>query len=273
MKRVLVVSWLFVALATSPAVAQRPPSRAELRTMLREAEGFMQAGQHEQAARRFMDLYQGMTQAQHPRASVALYNAGLAMSHLPGREEECLRTLRQFMDESTALTGDSQVRDFRTGAVEKIAEVEARMRANAQAAQQPAEQPTVEAPIAPVTAEPEPSPPVPIGPIVIGAGGALILAAVITGSVAISDFNAIDAVCAPSGYDATCRSEYADDAARVNELGIATDVLWVFGALTAGAGVVLLFVLDDGGSAETANNGPSWRARVGLGHLGLEGSF
>src|SRR5690606_25214409 len=95
------------------------------------------------------------------------------------------------------------------------------------------------------------SPLVIIGGAVAGLGGAALIASIATGVLALDGEAYLDGAC-PGGV---CARE---DQGRIDEtqtLGVATDVLWVSGAVAVGAGVAILVVgLVVGSPSGTASN-------------------
>ncbi len=90
----------------------------------------------------------------------------------------------------------------------------------------------------------------PIGPIVMAAGGALLIAGFSIGGVALAQDGDFAARCPDrSACDASLQADY--DGARA--LATAGDALWIAGALTAAAGLVLTFVLTDTADSPSAS--------------------
>src|SRR5690606_12625608 len=79
------------------------------------------------AAEAYRELYDFSREHGAPQAPIALWNVGLALLRVPGREAEARDAFQRFLDESTTLTDDPQVRDWRSTALEHIAELEARI--------------------------------------------------------------------------------------------------------------------------------------------------
>jgi tetratricopeptide (TPR) repeat protein len=90
----------------------------------------------------------------------------------------------------------------------------------------------------PPSAEPEPDEAsgVPVGPIAtMGAGGALLVTALITGIMAKGAESDLDEAC-PGRVN--CDPADASIRDRMNRLGLATDILWITGAAAAAGGLV-----------------------------------
>jgi hypothetical protein len=83
---------------------------------------------------------------------------------------------------------------------------------------------------------------------VLGGGGAVLLgASLVTGIMAASRADRLDREC--DGDDCSESLEDVRDSGQT--LATATDILWISGALAAGAGLTL-FLLDDGDSETPA---------------------
>ncbi len=231
------------------ALAQTEEERARLREILHEAEGHMQAGRHARAAERYMDVYNGLTAAQSPRASVALWNVGVALTNLPGREEEAIATLRRFLDESTALAEDPEVRNFREQANEHIGELEARVRARGTSGSSADTSPT---------SQPESSGGIsPIGPIILGVGGAALLTGAILGGVSLARAGDLDAMCTDGVCPDTAQAQSLHS--EMLTFSNAADGLMIAGGVIAAVGLVLTFVLPAGQSESPATAGVACR--------------
>jgi hypothetical protein len=90
-------------------------------------------------------------------------------------------------------------------------------------------------------------------PWILGGGGAVLLGtSLVTGLLATSKAGQLEDECtgeAPDGRP-QCPSSLRDVKDSAESLALVTDVLWITGALAAGAGITL-FVLDDGGASES----------------------
>jgi hypothetical protein len=230
------------------ARAQEPTdaARDEARRLLAEAEAHEDAGRHALAAERYLDMYDVMRGAGMERAPIALFSAGRTLAQVPGREAEARDTLRRFMSESTTLTEDPQVRDWRSGAASLIDELEARTAAAQEGDGTSPElgEPGVRSGPAEGSGAGQISP---VGPVVLGLGGAVLIPGLIIIGVAYSqDQNLIARCPARVECDAAMRSEVPD----TRSLGLVGDVLWIAGAGVAILGLVLTFVLEEGGGEQ-----------------------
>jgi tetratricopeptide (TPR) repeat protein len=87
----------------------------------------------------------------------------------------------------------------------------------------------------------------PVGWIIGGVGVAAIVAGVITGAMAIDSHNQLDAMCGPDHH--SCPAGFQSTRDLGAALGAATDGLLIGGGVALATGVVLLFMLSDGGSS------------------------
>jgi len=79
-----------------------------------------------------------------------------------------------------------------------------------------------------------------LGPVVtMGAGGALLVGALVTGLMTHSRKSRVDELCrTPSN----CTGDFESVVSSGRRLGITTDILWITGGLTAGAGLLWLML-------------------------------
>jgi len=240
---------LLVALLC-PAAAHAQPDQEQLREQARQA--FEQAQVHEQnerfalAAEGFLQAHALMEQAGRPDAPIILWNAGAALAHVPGREQDAIDLIARFLSETTHLAddGDEQraqrVRSWRSDAVSRLEELRARLAEHEPSDEGASGDERGES-------EPEPEPveldtaPSPIGPVLLGVGGAALIAGAIVGGVLIADNDSLLARCDAGN----CPSEARAQAEDVQTLGLATDILLVTGALVAATGLVLTLVLHE----------------------------
>ncbi|MCC6877729.1 MAG: hypothetical protein IT378_25695 [Sandaracinaceae bacterium] len=84
----------------------------------------------------------------------------------------------------------------------------------------------------------------PIGPLMLGAGGAVLVAGVLVGAIALAEDGALGAAC-PSRLD--CAPELMSRSATMTALAATADVLLTVGAAAAITGLVLTLTLTEGG--------------------------
>lgn len=95
----------------------------------------------------------------------------------------------------------------------------------------------------------------PVGPVLLGVGGAVLVAGVVMGLVSLDQNSQIDAMC-PGG---TCadRPELHDRVSEMLTLSAAADAFWIGGAVVAAVGLVLTLVIEqESDTAVTAQCGP-----------------
>lgn len=181
------------------------------------------------AAEAFERAYDLMHQAGLPNAAIILFNLGTSLDEIPGRERDARDAYARYLEEA---------RPTDEASTERIALVQDRIREldlRISAAAAGAPQPTSEGAISPV------------GPIVLGAGGAALIASAIVAGVLAADNDAFLAMC----DEGVCPSSARASAEAVRDLAIATDVLWITGAVVAATGLVLTLLLREGGGEQT----------------------
>lgn len=233
-------------------------TRAELARIRDEAIALDDAGRYALAAQRYLDLHAAMQRAGLPRAPVALWSAGLALTRVPGRERDARATLQRFLAESTTLTEDAQIRDWRSTALEHVAELEARIgSATSAGGDAPGER--REAPSGGIS---------PVGPIVLGAGVLTLGVGAVFGALALTRENDLATRCGGLACLDTPEHRGIDDEMRT--FGAVTDVLLVVGGVAGITGTILTFVLTEGGSTETSATAS---LRPGGAELAIRGRF
>ncbi|MBZ0119144.1 MAG: hypothetical protein K8H88_19265, partial [Sandaracinaceae bacterium] len=84
----------------------------------------------------------------------------------------------------------------------------------------------------------------PVGPVVLAAGGAALLAGVIVGAIALAEDGALGTAC-PSRVD--CSPDLMSRSSTLTALAATADVLLAVGAAAAITGLVLTLALSEGG--------------------------
>lgn len=229
------------------ASAQAPDAEAELRRQFEHATELYEAQAYARAEAEFREVWRRMQG--HPRRAMVLVNIGRCVEAQVGREAEALRIYEQMIAETNALAAtDEAVHEARGLAEARIAELRARLAARA------------EGPAASGSESISP-----VGPIVIGLGGAMLIVGTITGGLALAQHEELLARCEGT----RCPPDAAADAASIEPLAITSDVMLFGGAAVAAVGLVLLFVLHEGNLEPSASAacGPSGCIAV------LRGSF
>jgi hypothetical protein len=263
-----------LALASPSAQAQDDATETRARQLLAQAQAHYDGGRKALAAQTYLELYELLREAGHPRAPIALWNAGNTLTDVPGRERDAIETLRRFLDESTALTDDQDVRDWRSEAVSLIDELEARVGPEPHGAateqlSEPAEDARVAEPPDDMSGEEGGGGISPIGPIVLGVGIATAAVGGVLGALALVRDGELAGRCA----ERTCLDTPENRATNheMRTLSIAADAMLVAGGLIAIGGIALVLVLNDGGSAPETN--ATATLRVGPGQLEVWGTF
>ncbi|MBX3271239.1 MAG: tetratricopeptide repeat protein [Sandaracinaceae bacterium] len=224
----------------------------EARQIFDQAEADFHGARYPEAATGYRRAYELLRDAGRPTAPLILYNLGLALERA-GREAEAIDAFQRFVDDAIARDEDTQ---------SKILEARGRLvtlRARASSSPSPAERP--------VGSSSSSGGISPVGPILLGAGGALVVTGLVLGGVALGSDGDVGAMC-PSrdACDPSLRSQHED----AQTLALVGDVLWIGGAVVAATGLVLTFVLTEGG-------GESATAAVSCGptgcHAGVRGTF
>jgi hypothetical protein len=205
-----------------------------------------------------------MRRVNHPRASIALWNRGLALMEISGREREARQAIEQFLDESIALSEDPSVARFRSYAPDRLAEIDARI-----AGTPNDEERRAAADDSPRT-EPRADSLSPAGPILMSAGGAVLVAATIVGIVALVKDSDLFERCGGTACLNTADNHDAYDAMR--QFAIAADVLFVSGALLAVGGLVVTLATIPG-DADEATARLQLRPGAGADMLQFEAEF
>jgi hypothetical protein len=214
----LVAGLVFIAVRVAAA---QDPRVAEAEQAFEQAEEAYNTERWHQAAELYARSHELLTAANHPRRGWVNFNIGRAWEHLPGREGDALRAYEAFLSETPEDPNDAELSQQRAQARTRIAELRARGVGTGGIS--------------------------PVGPILIGAGGAILIAGVATGIAALLQQGDLLAAC----DDATCPSTQRDAWSQVEALAIATDVLIPLSVVAIGVGVVLMLVLNerDGGTA------------------------
>lgn len=217
------------------AVAQDAPSEeaiAEARRHFEEGEALFQSDSYAHAEAEFRRAYELM--AGHPRRALVLVNVARSIEEQPGREREALETYEQMLAETEG-SSDAAIEEGRTTARARIAQLRARLEARRQGDGATSSQDGQ------AETSPTDSSISPVGPILLAAGGAVLLAGTITGGVALAERDSLLARC----VGRSCPPDAEDQAATVSGLALATDVLLFGGAAIAVVGLVLTLILRE----------------------------
>lgn len=233
-----------------------PEIRAQGRQLQERALAHVEAQQWALAADTYRQVYELGREHGVARAPVALWDMGLALMRTPGREADARAAFRRFLDESTTLTDDPQVRDWRSTAVEHIAELDARLGRSSEL-NAPGDAPTngSEVPVEPrgdgLTA-PESAMTTrisPVGPVVLGLGGVVAVTGAVIGGVVLAQDGTLAAMCS-GGH---CPEASRPLANEIERLALTSDVLVISGATIALTGILLTILVRDEVPTETPN--------------------
>ena len=241
---------LALAATTTPAAAQdadEPDVRVEeARALFERAEAQFAARQFAPAAENYQRAYDLMREAGRPTAALILFNIGRAYDR-GGQTEQARAAYQQFVDEAPQDNADTRARvvtaqgRIRAFAVAATAESTGPQAATARTSASSSAQGSSSSGSGGMS---------PVGPIVLAGGGALVVAGLVLGGVALAQDGDVGGMCPDrTGCDPSLEGDY--DSART--LATVGDVLWIAGAATAATGLILMFVLQDDGDTPTAS--------------------
>jgi len=211
----------------------------------------LRRGEFEEAAGHFDEAYE---LSHRPEM---LYNSYLAWRDAQNHVR-AIGSLRAYLDRDDELPDRARLRAV-------LANMEAEQ-AQASVVAEPR-------PAAPAPAEEPPPPAEPAGPptgalVLTGLGAAALVAAAITGGVALSTAGELESAC-PADRCTTDESSRVD---ALRTVSLVTDVLWPFGVALAVSGVIWLAVELSSSSSDVAQ-APRVDLALGLGQAQLRGSF
>ncbi|RZO64912.1 MAG: hypothetical protein EVA89_03360 [Sandaracinaceae bacterium] len=225
-----------VAAQQLPSGSESPASR-DARQAFEEGRAHFDDRRYLLAAEAFERAYASMREAGLSNAWMILFNVGTSLDEIRGREQDARDAYVGYLEGAIAAGDQSDSRI--TLAQSRIRELELRLEAAGARPRAAGTETSVS----------------PVGPIVLGAGGALLLASAISAAVLAVENDALLSTCA----DGVCPASSREHAESVQGIAVATDVLWVSGAAVAGTGLALTLLLRDA-SADTpvsAGCGPS----------------
>lgn len=216
MKPVIVMT-LLLASTLAAAQEQESPALAEARARFQLAEQHYQRQEYASAMEEFERSYQLLASINHPRRHLILWNLGQTAMSM-SRERQALEHYRRYLAEAPADAPN------RAEAQSLVRELELRGQMDGGQSLSP------------------------IGPIVLGVGGAAAITGAILGGLALAQHGEATARCTgiECPRDALAQMDGAATLANVSD-----GLLWG-GLAVAAAGVVLTIVLRDGAPAATA---------------------
>lgn len=245
MKRVLFALVLGGALGMAAGAAAQSSGEddgrlLEARGLFEQGEAHYEAGRYVLAAEAFQQAFEILTEQNHPRAAMVLINIGASLEEIAGREQEALDAYRRFLEEASPDNSAAQEQVSRVRG--RILELEARQQGLRESEGGGGDGDDEGEPRDPIEGGASISP---VGPIVLGVGGAALVAGVIAGAFSLgldSDFrNACDDL-------SMCPTELRPQYDEMRAVSTAADVLLVAGGIVAAAGLVLTFTLTEGDS-------------------------
>ncbi|MGE3630429.1 MAG: hypothetical protein AB7P00_10970 [Sandaracinaceae bacterium] len=216
------------------ASAQDDATRERARALVAEAQAHEDGGRWVLAAQTYQQLYDLMSQAGLPRASVALWTAGSDLARVPGRERDASDILRRFLAESGALASDPEIAGYRAEAPRLIAELEARVAPGQVETRSSSD---LQAPASHTETSISP-----VGPVILGVGAAAIVAGIIVGALGVAQDGDLAGQC-PTRMD--CPLDLESRYSEAQTLAGVGDGLWIGGAVVAAVGLVLTLVLTE----------------------------
>lgn len=234
--------------AAQPAAAAASPARRAFE----EGREHFEDRRYRLAAESFQRAHDLMREEGLPNAWMILYNLGTSLDEIPGREQDARDAYAGYLEEAERSESEPAARVALVR--DRIRELELTIAANAP---EPETSEEDDAPVAPPTPREPETAISPIGPIVMGSGGALLLASAITGIVLAVENESLLSSC----EGGVCPTSARERAEGVQGIAIATDVLWIGGAAVAATGLVLTLLLRDEVGEEappvTAGCGPA----------------
>ena len=258
---------LLVPLSAVAQDADAPDERVErARALFEQAEADFAQHLYPAAATGYQQSYELLREAGRPTAPLVLYNVGLAWERAQQRDM-ALEAYRRFVQD--AVPEDQET-------TRRVADAQARISVLERASSTPPPQPPT-----PTPTEPQTTPAAttttttpssdggggisPIGPILMAAGGAAIIVGLILDGVALGRDGDFEAMCpGRTNCDPALRSQWDE----TQTMAVAGDALWIIGAVVAATGLVLTFVLTEGGDDQA-----SAALSCGPGGCSVRGSF
>lgn len=265
----LLFSVLLISLGAAAQDADAPDERVErARGLFEQAEADFANHLYPAAAAGYQQSYELLREAGRATAPLVLYNVGLAWERAQQRDM-ALEAYRRFVEEAVPEDPEAQRR---------VADARARISVlERQAAATPPPATTASTPVTTPTAAPgaATSPSTtssdggggisPVGPILMAGGGALVITGLILGGVAMGRNGDFESMCPTRmGCDPALQAQWDE----TRTLAVAGDALWITGALVAATGLVLTFVLTEGGDDDA-----SAALSCGVGGCDVRGSF
>lgn len=224
---------LFSATAPLAARAQeQDPRVAEARAHFEAGEGHYGAGRYALAAQEFQRSHELLAAAQHHNAALVLFNVGRSLMELGGHDQEARDAYARFLAEAPV---SGETTEMISLAQQHMRELDVRLGSASTGA-------------ASTTSARSGGSISPVGPILLGVGGAMLVAGAISGGAALGQYGDLESMCS----DGRCPDSARGPADVVRTTTIVADVMLFGGLVVAAAGLVLTLVLTEGESSDQA---------------------
>ncbi|MEC7525969.1 MAG: tetratricopeptide repeat protein [Myxococcota bacterium] len=230
---------LGLVLLSLPAQALAQENLEEARATFEQAETEFERANYALALQGFQRSYELLEG--HPRRPLVLYNIGRCYEEL-GRHREARDAYQRYLDEAGSEALEREDTEAR------IRELDTRVTMDAST---------------PAEGGGDISP---LGPVVMGVGGAMLVAGAVVGGLALASRGDLTAMCDSA---MRCPADSRGLADEVSGLALATDVLLFGGAAIAAAGLVLTLVLQEDSERPAASVACAESGCVAL----VQGSF
>lgn len=237
---VLLVPARSVAQDSADASEPRREIPPQARAAFAQAESAYERELFTEAEDSFRRAYE-LVPVTNPRRALLLLNIAVVVERQTGRDGEALELWERFRREAASVAEA----ELLVRADDRIRELRARIERRQQDATT-AEAPTPDSDVASESISP-------VGPVVLGIGGATLVAGAILGGVVLAQDASLVAMC-PGGR---CNDPSALSLARdVEQMAIATDALFIAGSVVAATGLLLTVLLKDQTVHASAGCGP-----------------
>jgi hypothetical protein len=215
-----------VCFVCAPAAAQDGGAVAAAEAAFQRGEQSFAQGAFAQAEREFRSAHELMSG--HPNRPLILVNIARSIEEQGGRDAEALSLYERMLEETQGASGEGAQNARRI----------AQERAGALRARGVSDGPAISA----------------VGLIVMAGGAAALITGAIAGAIALAQREDVLSMCSGT----RCPPALEDDAAQIDDIALAADVLLFGGAAIAVTGLILTFVLpSDESLMAAATCGPA----------------
>lgn len=223
------------------AVFAQDAQRARARQAFEEGAAHYADHRYLLAAEAFRESYDLLHAARDPDAGLILYNIATSLDEVPGREREARAAYAQFLAEAPA--GDAETQRRMATVQARIRELDARLAIETEGRDE-AEPETSDEPANPAAAESPDTAISPVGPILMGVGGAAAIVGAVFGGLALGNSDTLRQSC--GGEVCADTSEHRSIHEEMTLFAGLSDGLIGAGAVIAVVGLVLTFTLETG---------------------------